>query len=222
MTAYETELISLDIEGLCVDIERVTNIDELYEQLIAKGENHPDFQDERIPYWAELWPSALALSQYLVASKINFEGKKILEIGAGLGLPSIVAAKLGASVCVSDYLSEAVNFSSKNFEKNNLKADFQILDWRTPDKSFAADIVLAADVAYEKRMFEYLPLAFKTFCKPNGTIYLSEPNRGLAQYFLQDLHNQGFTVEKTLLPVILFNIKHSINILKIKVLDSEE
>ena len=219
MKKYETELISLDIEGVSVDIERVTNIDALFAELIAKGENHPDFKDERIPYWAELWASALALSQYLVTSKIDFQGKKVLEIGAGLGLPSIVAAKLGAEVCVSDYLPEAVDFSRKNFEKNNLTADFQILDWRTPDKSFAADIVLAADVAYEKRMFEYLPLAFKTFCKPNGTIFLSEPNRGLAQYFLQDLHNQGFIVEKIILPVTLFNIKHTINILKINVLD---
>ena len=219
MKIYETELISLNIEGLSVDIERVTNIDALFAELIAKGENHPDFKDERIPYWAELWASALALSQYLVASKIDFQGKKILEIGAGLGLPSIVAAKLGADVCVSDYLPEAVDFSRKNFEKNNLTADFQILDWRTPDKSFAADIVLAADVAYEKRMFEYLPLAFKAFCKPNGTILLSEPNRGLAQFFLQNLHNQGFEVEKITIPVTLFNFEHTINVLKIKVLD---
>ena len=147
MTTYETELISLNIEGVNIDIERVTNIDALFAELIAKGENHPDFKDERIPYWAELWASALALSQYLVTSKMDFQGKKVLEIGAGLGLPSIVAAQLGADVCVSDYLPEAVDFSRKNFEKNNLTADFQILDWRTPDKSFAADIILAADVA---------------------------------------------------------------------------
>ena len=219
MTTYETELISLNIEGLHIDIERVTNIDALYDALIAKGKNHPDFKDERIPYWAELWPSALALSKYLVASKIDFQGKKVLEIGAGLGLPSIIAAKLGADICVSDYLSEAVDFSRQNFERNNLTADFQTLDWRTPDKSFAADIVLAADVAYEKRMFEFLPQAFKAFCKPNGTIFLSEPNRGWAQFFLQNLHNQGFKVEKITIPVTLFNFEYNINVLIINVLD---
>ena len=92
MKIYETELISLNIEGLSVDIERVTNIDALFAELIAKGENHPDFKDERIPYWAELWASALALSQYLVASKIDFQGKKVLEIGAGFGLQNALKA----------------------------------------------------------------------------------------------------------------------------------
>lgn len=222
MISYETELISLNIEGLSIDIERVTNIDALYDELIAKGKNHADFKDERIPYWAELWASALALSQFLAASKIDFKGKKVLEIGAGLGLPSIVAAKLGADVCVSDYLPEAVEFSRKNFLRNDINnAQFEILDWRTPDKLFAADILLAADVAYENRMFEFLPTAFKILCKPNGTIFLSEPNRGLAQYFLQDLHNQGFTVEKIIVSVTLFDVKYNINILKIKVLEDK-
>jgi predicted nicotinamide N-methyase len=219
LIAYETELISLNIEGLAVDIERITNIDALYEELVAKGENHEDFKDERIPYWAELWASALALSQYLVASKIDFKGKKILEIGAGLGLPSIVAAKLGAEVCVTDYLPEAVEFSRQNFQINNLSnAKFDVLDWRNPDETFAAEIVLAADIAYENRMFEYLPIAFKTLCKPGGTIFLSEPNRGLAHFFLEDLHNKGFEVEKIIIPTILFGMEYNINVLKINVL----
>lgn len=220
MIAYETELISLNIGGLTVDIERVTNIDALYAELVAKGKEHEDFKDERIPYWAELWASALALSEYLVAAKLDFQDKKVLEIGAGLGLPSIVAAKLGAAVCVTDYLPEAVDFSRKNFQRNNLQnVEFDVLDWRNPNKMFAADIVLAADVAYENRMFEYLPIAFKTLCKLGGTIFLSEPNRGLAQFFLKDLDNQGFKIEKITVPITLFGIQYNINVLKINVLD---
>jgi predicted nicotinamide N-methyase len=219
LIAYETEVLSLNIEGLSIDIERVTNIDALYDELVSKGKDHEDFKDERIPYWAELWASALALSQYLVTSKLDFQGKKVLEIGAGLGLPSIVAAKLGAAVCVTDYLPEAVDFSRQNFQRNNLSnAKFEVLDWRNPNENFAAEIVLAADVAYENRMFDYLPIAFKTLCKPDGTIFLSEPNRGLAQFFLKDLHNKGFQVEKIIIPTTLFGVQYNINVLKIKVL----
>jgi predicted nicotinamide N-methyase len=212
---YQTEVMTLDIEGLSIEIERITNIDELYEELVAKGVDHRDFIDERIPYWAELWSSALALSRYLVTSGIDFQDRKVLEIGAGLGLPSIVAAKLGAEVTVSDYLPEALEFSKRNFERNGISnVKFEILDWREPNIDFSADILLAADVAYEKRMFEFLPQAFKTFCRHDGAIYVSEPNRGLAKDFLQNLNNQGFKMEKVVTETELFGIPQQVNILK--------
>jgi predicted nicotinamide N-methyase len=216
---YQTEALSLNIEGVAFEIERITNIDALFNALIAKGEEHEDMKDERIPYWAELWHSALALSQYLIRSGITLKGKKILEIGAGLGLPSIVAGHLGAEVTVTDYLPEAVAFAEKNWKKNNtLNATFQVVDWRTPDESFAADIVLAADIAYEKRMFEFIPNAFKVLCKKNGFILLTEPNRGLAEVFLKELPQQGFLIEKEIIPISLFGTSHPINLLKIQVI----
>jgi predicted nicotinamide N-methyase len=220
MLQYQTELLNLDVEGLGITIERVTNIDELFERLIAKGDAHEDMLDERIPYWAELWASALAMSQYLVQSKMDWSGKKVLEIGAGLGLPSIVAGKLGATdVTISDYLPEAVVFAEKNWYKNNLHpANFITMDWRNPDIAFAADILLAADIAYEQRMFEFLPLAFKTLSKKGGTILLSEPNRGFAQIFMKKLQHQGFEIEEKVFHISLFGLEQNVNLLIMKVL----
>lgn len=220
MQQYHTELLNLNIKGIDIAIERVTNIDELFERLIAKGDAHEDMMDERIPYWAELWASALAMSQYLVDSNMDWNGKKVLEIGAGLGLPSIVAGKLGATdVTISDYLPEAVDFAQQNWNRNNLhQAAFVTMDWRNPPVNFAADIVLAADIAYEQRMFEFLPLAFKALCKKGGTVVLSEPNRAFAQPFMAELKNQGFEVEKTTYPIELFDLKQNINLLIMRVL----
>lgn len=217
---YQTELLQLNIEGIDIAIERVTNIDELFERLIAKGDDHEDMVDERIPYWAELWASALAMSQYLVQSKMDWTGKKVLEIGAGLGLPSIVAGKLGATdISISDYLVEAVDFAKKNWAKNNTHAaNFITMDWRNPDIAFAADILLAADIAYEQRMFDALPIAFKTLCKKGGTILLTEPNRGFAKTFMEDLHHQGFEIEKKTFNISLLGLNQNVNLLIMSVL----
>ena len=109
---YDTEVFQIAIAPYLIDIERVTNIDALFEDLIAKGDEHEDMKDERIPYWAELWPSALALSHYMVAMSLDWKEKSVLEIGCGLGLPSVVAGELGArEVVLSDYLVEAVAFA---------------------------------------------------------------------------------------------------------------
>ncbi len=220
MLKYQTELLNLNIEGIDIAIERVTNIDELFERLIAKGDVHEDMLDERIPYWAELWASALAMSQYLVQSKMDWTDKKVLEIGAGLGLPSIVAGKLGATaVTVSDYLPEALDFAEKNWNRNNThQANFVTMDWRNPDVTLAADVLLAADIAYEQRMFESLPLAFKALSKKGGTILLTEPSRGFAQDFIKELANQGFKIEKKVMQIELFGLKQDVNLLIMSIL----
>ena len=214
---YKTEQLSLAIGSYSINIERITNIDELFSELIAKGNDHEDVKDERIPYWAELWPSALALSHYMVEMDINWKEKTVLEIGCGLGLPGVLAGKLGAKeVNLTDYLAEAVNFAEANWHKNNSsKASFTTLDWRKPNTSLAADIVIAADIAYEKRSFDYLIPAFKTLCKKNGIILLSEPNRAFAKSFLQNLHNQGFKIKEHQTKQSLFDVLYTINIFEI-------
>ncbi len=212
---YTTAQLSLQIGSYLIDIERITNIDELFNALIEKGEQHEDVQDERIPYWAELWPSALALSHYMCQMKFDWQDKTVLEIGAGLSLPSIVAGKLGANLTISDYLVEAIDFAKANWARNNpQQANFQVLDWREPNSAMAADVLIAADVAYEKRMFDYLIPAFKTLCKPDGVILLSEPNRAFAKPFLQQLDNQDFIIKKNQIEQTLLGMNYVINVLE--------
>ncbi len=217
---YTTEVIQIDIAPYTIDIERVTNIDALFDDLIAKGAEHEDMKDERIPYWAELWPSALALSHYMVAMQLNWKEQSVLEIGCGLGLPSIVAGKLGATdVVLSDYLAEAVDFAKANWNRNILaKAEGISVDWRSPNPALAADVLIAADIAYEERTFEYLAPAFKALCKPNGVILLSEPNRALAKSFLQQIENQGFVIKKHQTKQSLFGAEYLINIFELRLL----
>lgn len=215
---YQTSIHTFTIGGIQVSIEKVTNIDELFDCLLAKGDHHADVIDERIPYWAELWPSALALSDYITNLDLNWNGLEVHEIGAGLGLPSIVTGKLGGRVTISDYLPEAIAFAKSNWNRNIASPpNFKILDWRNPYNISPADVLLAADVAYEQRMFKYLPNAFRNLCKKGGLILLSEPNRAFAQSFLANISSEGLQLQRKIqMSQTLFGQEYLINILELR------
>jgi predicted nicotinamide N-methyase len=195
----------------------VTNFDELYEQLVEKGLEHEDVADERIPYWAELWPSAVALATHLALHTDLVKGKQVLEIGGGLGLPSLVAASLGASVTATDYLQDAVDFAIRNALLNGI-ADmrFETFDWRKAEGHNKYDVLLASDVAYERSQFEYLDKAFEHLVKPNGIILLSEPNRYIAEPFLNGLAESGYSLIKYEYEVEVKGIKSKASVYEIR------
>lgn len=194
---FETSQTRLELDGHSIELTVITNLDALFDQLIAKGPGHEDVRDERIPYWAELWPSAIALSRYLLETYPSLEGKSVLELGCGLGLPGIVAGLLGAEVTLTDYLAEPLDFARRNWEQNLAHpARFDLLDWRNPDPALAADLVLASDIAYEKRAFPFLPHAFQTLCRPGGLILVSDPSRSASPELFQSLlPARGFAVQ---------------------------
>ena len=95
------------------DLLQIANIDEVFDALIALPDAHVDKADERIPYWTEIWPSALALSVFILNNKDRVKGKTVLELGAGMGLPSLVAASYTSAVVCSDYLTDALIFAKR-------------------------------------------------------------------------------------------------------------
>ena len=214
---FKTTEINIDINGLPFTILSVTNFDELYERLLAKGLQHEDVADERIPYWAELWPSAVGLSEYLVSNGDILKGKTTLEIGCGLGLPSLVAAALGADVTATDYLQDAVDFARRNAERNEIKnIRFETLDWRNTQGLEAFDILLASDVVYERKHFEPLLKAFDSLVKPNGMILLSEPNRYIAEPFIEAVKGKGYLTDRFHYDVMVKDIKSKVSVYAIR------
>src|SRR3954451_24843078 len=69
-------------------------------------DEHAFEQEEYLPYWAELWPSALGLAEAVGAADVA--GRRVLELGCGLGVPSLVAALAGAEFLATDWSPEAV------------------------------------------------------------------------------------------------------------------
>jgi predicted nicotinamide N-methyase len=106
-------------------------------------------EDEFLPYWAELWPAALALAEALP----DVAGLRVVELGCGLGVPSLVAAARGACVTAVDWAEDAVALLRENAARNGLVLRVERRDWREPwDERF--DLALAADVLYERRNVE--------------------------------------------------------------------
>ena len=105
--------------------------------------------DEFLPYWAELWPAATALAAVLP----NLAGLRVVELGCGLGLPSLVAAARGAAVTATDWSEDAVALLQGNAERNGLTLTAEVRDWRDPWPA-RFDLTLAADVLYERRNVE--------------------------------------------------------------------
>ncbi|MDX2246490.1 MAG: 50S ribosomal protein L11 methyltransferase [Bacteroidia bacterium] len=198
---YDFSFFSLELQGEKFDLATVTNIDQLYDDLIAKGPEHEDFIDERIPYWADLWHSGIGLADYLLDSGIC-KGKTVLEIGCGLGLPGIAAARSGGQVLMTDYLPEALEVTRLIWKMNiPIEPRLEVLDWRYPDPAMASDILLASDVVYEARNIEPLLEAFDVLLKPGGTIILSDPGRPLSRKFVESLAEKKYSLKETLLQV---------------------
>jgi predicted nicotinamide N-methyase len=107
--------------------------------------------DEFLPYWAELWPAATALA----AALPDVDGLRVVELGAGLGVPSLVAAARGAHVTATDWSQDAVDLLRENATRNGLEVDAERWDWRQP-RTDRFDLVVAADVLYERRNVEPL------------------------------------------------------------------
>jgi predicted nicotinamide N-methyase len=107
--------------------------------------------DEFLPYWAELWPAARALASALP----DVAGLRVVELGCGLGVPSLVAAARGAEVTATDWAADAIELLRMNAARNGLALVVEVRDWREPwDERF--DLALAADVLYERRNVEPL------------------------------------------------------------------
>jgi predicted nicotinamide N-methyase len=108
-------------------------------------------EDEFLPYWAELWPAATALAEALP----DVRGVRVVELGCGLGLTSLVAAGKGADVTATDWAPDAIELLRENAKRNGLQLRAEVRDWREPwDETF--DLALAADVLYEHRNVEPL------------------------------------------------------------------
>lgn len=130
------------------------------------------------PYWAQVWPSAVALALFLLQHPHFIGNKKLVEIGAGLGLPSIIAAPLAASVSCSDMSPEAVAIiqqSANHNQLNNLHA--KVLDWHTLPSDLNAEVILLSDVNYDPAIFEIQIKKLNEFLEQDMLVLLSTPQR---------------------------------------------
>ena len=131
--------------------------------------------------------------QILISSRSNclyylIQNKHVLEIGAGIGLPSLMIADIARSVQISDYDMEAVALIQKNIEHLQLQnAEALQLDWNAIPENMQPDVVLLSDVNYDPTQFDVLIILIDKFLNQGSTIILSTPQRIMASPFVQKL-----------------------------------
>jgi len=161
-------------------------------------------QDERLPYWAELWPSSVALARHVLREE-HLAGKRVVELGCGVGLPSVTALARGAGITATDHYEAALDFARYNALVNlGRELRTRILDWHTPRTQGLGyfDLVLVADVLYEQRNVAALMALILTLLTPGGEILLADPGRKNAPVFLEGMRDIGFgfSTEEHLVP----------------------
>ena len=152
-------------------------------------------RDERMPYWAELWPSGVALARMVAERPLR--GRRVLELGCGgLALPSIAAALGGARVLATDWSPEALALVRENAERNGAPIEVAECAWERPERLVGEapwDLVLAADVLYERRN---VPLLLDLLPRLAGEVWLADPNRPPLDEFLAGVEG-AYAVEST-------------------------
>ena len=136
-----------------------------------------------MPYWSVLWRSGVALACEL--DGVALHGLRVVELGCGLAVPSIAAARAGAAVLATDTCSEALALVAHNAHENGVRIETATVDWAQPDELLGRapfDVVLAADVLYERASVAPL-LALLPRLAPEA--WLADPGRPAAGAFIE-------------------------------------
>ncbi|MBX3015923.1 MAG: methyltransferase domain-containing protein [Caldilineaceae bacterium] len=159
---------------------------------------------EHVPYGFLLWESAIALAQLLQTRRAELAGKRILELGAGVGFAGVVAQHLGATVWQTDHRADLLVLAAANAAQNQVAPPHQFLaDWRTWDHTPRYDYILGADILYERAMHRHLLPIFRQNLAPSGQLLLTDPSRPQALELLAQLESDGWHVEIAIQPITL-------------------
>jgi predicted nicotinamide N-methyase len=161
-----------------------------YAAAIASG-GQPGF-----PFWAKVWPAAIALCRFIAANSDLFINKKVLEFGAGLGLPSLLVSRWATHVTMTDIADEAVLCMQRSIKHNDLQnATASIIDWTHYGNNIISDIVLLSDVNYAANELQTVKQLISSLLSLGITVVLATPERLVAREFIDSLYS--FTRNRT-------------------------
>jgi len=153
-----------------------------YEQIIVSN------VQALFPFWAKLWASSKVLTQFLIANPKWVQGKLVLEMGAGIGQPSLTIAKEAKEVFISDHNADAVALLEKNIIQLGLtNAKGLLLDWNTFDYFIAADTILLSDINYAPEAFDPLLKIIMHYITKGAVIIIATPQRMMGIPFIKSL-----------------------------------
>jgi predicted nicotinamide N-methyase len=181
---FRTSTRQVQLGGLDLTLLSPANADDLISE--------DDYvMDERLPYWADLWPSAQALAEEVRTLRLG--GQRVLELGCGLGLVAIGATLAGAEVTATDYYEDALLFAKLNvFEATGRTIATRMVNWVEMPKDLGRfDLVLASDVLYEHRYAPLVANAIASTLVRGGEAIVADPGRIAVEGFLDECRDRG-------------------------------
>ena len=178
--------------GIALRVTRPTNTDLLLDQIA-------DDPEQNLPYWAEIWPSGVALGAAVAAHPELVTGARVLELGSGIGITAALALAAGADVIATDYAPESLVLTRLTcLDHAGREPETLQVNWRNPAHQECLaqhgpyPVVLAADVLYEARDIEPLLELANRIVTPGGLLWLAHPGRPPARAFLERAREMGW------------------------------
>jgi predicted nicotinamide N-methyase len=180
-----------------VDVVRPIDLEMLLDQSATDPE-------QNLPYWAEIWPSGIALAAAILEEPHMVADTPVLELGSGVGITAAIALDAGADLTATDYAAESVTMTRLTCRLyTGREPTTRQINWRAPDADLLQPdgnpwpVILAADVLYEERDIEPVLDTFARVLAPGGLIWLAEPGRRPSKLAIERARRRGWNVEST-------------------------
>ena len=195
MAGYLTRDIDLEFGGRTYRVQALKDL----QQFDDPGHVAEDagISSAQWSLFGQPWPSGCVLAAEMAVHEIA--GKRILELGCGLALASLVLAGRGADITASDYHALAGDFLATNCRVNGMQpVPFLCLDWTRPDPDAGRfDLLVGSDILYERWHVEQLAGVIERLAQPRAEVVITDPGRGNTNRFERALETLGFEVGET-------------------------
>jgi len=197
---YRTVSETIELCGRAYAFTRIADPNRVLDEVAAEEDRLEKLSGERtkadclhLPYWAELWDSALGMSQLLIKREPPGDCR-VLDLGCGMGLTGTIASSLGLAVMFADIEPPALMFAKLNSLQHTRTARARQLNWQTARLGETFDLILGADILYERRQWDHLEPFWRAHLAPGGSVLLGEPGRQTGDDFPAWVTPRGWRV----------------------------
>ena len=200
---YETVTEDRQVGPCTITFTRIKDPDKVLDLVVEECDRQEKLSGVRLedpqhlPYWAELWDSAGGIGQVLIEQlTTGARPPRTLDLGCGMGLTGAIAAALGAPVLMGDIETAALLFARLNSLPWADRVRVRKLNWQADDLGEQFDLIVGADILYERKQWEFLDAFWRKHLAPGGLLMLGEPGRQTGDTFLEWAPARGWRLER--------------------------
>lgn len=189
---YRIGRVTVDADGESFEIAKVADPDSVFMDSIYAEQHSSDSTIAWQPYWAQAWESSVALARY-VAERAP-RGKRVLDLGCGVGVVGAIAAARGADVVLGDIAQPGLLFAQLNVWPWRERADIRRIDWQRDQLTPAFDWIACADIVYDYRDWADLDRFWRAHLANQGEVLIAEPSRISGREFREAIVQKGWNL----------------------------